>query len=196
MSDLLTLASWMAGDFSNWEQAITNPPFFAHIRVGVRPLPEPFSDVGVWLYLEQAYDYEINRPYRTAVLQLVASDDATYPIYIENYRLKDAPTYFGASREPERLRSLKLDDIDLLPGCRMLVQRVGDVFKGIVIEGKGCAVVRNGRETYLKSEFEISAHHFNSLDRGYDAATEEMVWGSIAGAFEFEQKTSFWTTLG
>jgi hypothetical protein len=190
--DLVNLATWMAGDFSNWEQAIANPPFFAHIRVCIRPLPVPLSDTGIWLYSEQAYDYEINRPYRTAILQLILTGNPEYPIAIENYRIKDASAYFGASREPEKLRSLKLTDIDQLAGCKMLVQlSSNNSFTGAVESGKGCMVVRNGKETYLASEFEISEHHFTSLDRGYDPDTDERVWGSIAGAFEFEKKAQF-----
>jgi hypothetical protein len=190
--DLVNLATWMAGDFSNWEQAIANPPFFAHIRVCIRPLPLPLSDAGIWLYSEQAYDYEINRPYRTAILQLILTGDPEYPIAIENYRIKDASAYFGASREPEKLRSLKLTDIDQLAGCKMLVQlSSNNSFTGAVESGKGCMVVRNGKETYLASEFEISEHQFSSLDRGYNPDTDERVWGSIAGAFEFKKKAQF-----
>ena len=48
--DVYTLSQWLAGDHSNWEQAIANPPFFAHIRVGIRPLPNPITDDGVWLF--------------------------------------------------------------------------------------------------------------------------------------------------
>jgi hypothetical protein len=191
MNNLVTLANWMTGDFSNWEQAIANPPFFSHIRVCIHPLPIPCSDVGIWLYSEQAYDYELHRPYRTAVLQLIASNDPSYPINIENYKIKDAEAYYGGSRDPERLRSLRLEDLDLLSGCKMLVEQTNSSFKGAVEAGKGCAVVRNGRETYLSSEFEISEHYFHSLDRGYDPNTDQLVWGSLAGAFEFVKKTSF-----
>jgi len=190
--DLVTLATWMAGDFSNGDQAIANPPFFAHIRVCIRPLPVALSDVGIWLYSEQAYDYELNRPYRTAILQLVLTDNADYAIAIENYKIKDAAAYYGASRVPEKLRSLKLIDIDYLAGCKMQVKITpNQSFKGAVEAGKGCMVNRNGKETYLTSEFEISEHNFKSLDRGYDPATDERVWGSVAGAFEFIKKNQF-----
>jgi hypothetical protein len=37
--ELLQMARWLAGDFSNQEQAWENPPFFAQIRVAYRPLP-------------------------------------------------------------------------------------------------------------------------------------------------------------
>lgn len=190
-SDVITLATWMAGDFSNWEQAITNPPFYAHIRVCIRPLPTPLikGAEGIWLYSEQAYDYELNHPYRTAVLHLVPKSDR---LEIENYRIIDAATYFGASREPERLKSLQFDQVEKLEGCNMLVHRTEhNSFKGQVESGKKCCVVRKGKTTYLNSEFEISEDKFISLDRGYDPETDERVWGSVAGAFEFEKKASF-----
>ncbi|MFS8889066.1 chromophore lyase CpcT/CpeT, partial [Synechococcus sp. R55.1] len=34
--ELLQMARWLAGDFSNQEQAWENPPFFAQIRVAYR----------------------------------------------------------------------------------------------------------------------------------------------------------------
>ena len=36
--DIVTLARWMAADFSNQAQVFENPAFFAHIRVCMRPL--------------------------------------------------------------------------------------------------------------------------------------------------------------
>ena len=85
-TDIPTLARWMASDFSNQEQAFENPPFFAHIRVCMRPLPIELLS-GVSFYVEQAYDYMLNDPYRVAVNKLV---DAGNHIEIENYRVKDA----------------------------------------------------------------------------------------------------------
>ncbi|MEB3268021.1 MAG: CpcT/CpeT family chromophore lyase, partial [Leptolyngbya sp.] len=49
-ADIATLARWMASDFSNREQAIENPPLYAHIRVCMRPLPYDLLS-GVSLYL-------------------------------------------------------------------------------------------------------------------------------------------------
>lgn len=50
-ADLVTLAQWMAADFSNQAQAFENPPFFAHIRVCMRPLPIALLG-GISLYVE------------------------------------------------------------------------------------------------------------------------------------------------
>jgi hypothetical protein len=188
-SDVYTLAQWLAGDHSNWEQAIDNPPFFAHIRVGIRALPNPITDDGVWLFLEQAYDYELNHPYRTAVLHLIFQNDR---IEMINYRLKNAETFFGASRDLDRLKILDIDAIEQLQGCTQWVDRTDQqTFKGAVEPGKKCCINRKGVDTYLAIEFEVTENTYSSLDRGYDIVTDERVWGSIAGAFQFVKKTSF-----
>jgi len=188
-SDLMTLASWLAGDFSNWEQAIANPPFFAHVRVCMRPLPQPLSPEGIWLYVEQAYDYEINHPYRTAVLHLI---ETRGQLLIENYKLAEPSHYFGSARQPHRLQNLTLEQLEKLCGCNMLVHKTPrQTFVGQVEAGKQCRVVRKGKETYLHSEFEVGVDFFHSLDRGFDLDTDERVWGAIAGAFEFAKKASF-----
>lgn len=188
-SDVYTLAQWLAGDHSNWKQAIDNPPFFAHIRVGIRALPNPITDDGVWLFLEQAYDYELNHPYRTAVLHLIFQNDR---IEMINYRLKNAETFFGASRDLDRLKVLDIDAIEQLQGCTQWVDRADhQTFKGAVEPGKKCCINRKGVDTYLAIEFEVTENTYSSLDRGYDIVTDERVWGSIAGAFQFVKKTSF-----
>ncbi|PSO51258.1 MAG: chorismate-binding protein [Cyanobacteria bacterium SW_9_44_58] len=186
-TDIVTLGRWMAADFSNQQQAFTNPPFFAHVRVGMRPLPVELLS-GISLFVEQAYDYMLHNPYRVRVLKLIQADDH---IEIENYKLKESQPFFGASREPKRLLELSVDNLEKLPGCNMIVHWTGNSFKGEVEPGKACKVVRNGKETYLDSSFEIDNEKFISLDRGRDPETDERVWGSVAGAFHFVRWASF-----
>lgn len=186
-TDVVTLGRWMAADFSNQEQAFINPPFFAHIRVGMRPLPTELLS-GISLFVEQAYDYMLNNPYRVRVLKLLPVEDH---IEIENYTLKESESFYGASREPERLSQLTLDNLEKLPGCNMIVHWTGYSFQGEVEPGKACKVVRKGKETYLDSSFEIDAEKFISLDRGRDPETDEHVWGSVAGPFHFVRWASF-----
>lgn len=186
-TDIATLARWMAADFSNQAQAFENPPFFAHIRVCMRPLPLELL-AGVSLLVEQAYDYNINDPYRLRVLKLLVQNDH---VEIENYSVKDEQEFFGASRDPKRLLALTADRLVKLPGCNMQVEWTGTRFKGKVQPGKACIVVRKGQTTYLDSEFEIDENQFISLDRGRNPETDEHVWGSVAGPFEFVRWTSF-----
>jgi hypothetical protein len=185
----------MAADFSNQEQAFENPPFFAHIRVCMRPLPLELLS-GVSFFVEQAYDYMLNDPYRVRVLKLVEAGDASgeggaQRIEIENYTVKQEQQFYGASREKDRLKALTPDHLEKLPGCNMIVEWTGNSFKGSVEAGKACMVFRQGRKTYLDSEFEIDQDKFISLDRGRDPQTDEHIWGSFAGPFHFVRWGSF-----
>lgn len=186
-TDIVTLARWMAADFSNQEQAIENPPFFAHIRVCMRPLPVELLS-GMSFYIEQAYDFTLNNPYRVRVLKLMVAGDR---IAIENYSVKDEQQFYGAARQKERLKNLTVEHLEKLPGCNMIVDWTGSSFKGVVEPGKGCIVFRKDKKTYLDSEFEIDADKFTSLDRGKDVETDEHIWGSVAGPFYFVRRASF-----
>jgi hypothetical protein len=186
-TDITTLARWMAADFSNQEQAFENPPFFAHIRVCIRPIPQEVLS-GVNLFLEQAYDFALNQPYRMRVMKLSLSNNN---IIIEHYTLKNEQKYYGASRDVERLQTLAAEELVKMPGCNMIVEWTGNSFKGKVEPGKACVVVRDGIQTYLDNEFEIDAEKFLSLDRGRDFETNEHAWGSIAGAFHFVRWNNF-----
>lgn len=185
--DIATLARWMAADFSNQEQAFENPPFFAHIRVCMRPLPWELLS-GVSFLVEQAYDYMLNQPYRIRVYKLIEANDR---LEIENYMLQEPESFYGASRDRQRLNQLNPQQLEKLPGCNMIVEWTGNSFQGYVEPGKACIVVRKGKKTYLDSSFEIDQEQFTSLDRGRDPETDERVWGSVAGAFRFVRWESF-----
>jgi hypothetical protein len=185
-TDISTLVRWMAGDFSNQAQALDNPPFFAHIRVCMRPLPPDFLP-GTCLFLEQAYDFALSQPYRLRVLEFLPLEDR---ILLHNHSLKDSERFFGAARDRERLQEIQPHDILEMPGCSMDVEWTGHSFIGR-IQGKGCKVNWKGQDTYLDNEFEISEDRLLSLDRGRDPVTDERVWGSIAGPFQFSRRTSF-----
>lgn len=186
-TDVHTLARWMAADFSNQQQAFDNPPLYAHIRVCMRPLPLDLLG-GMGFYLEQAYDFMLQQPYRARAMKIIPNGDH---IQIENYILKNSEAFYGAARDRDRLAQLTLDDLEKMPGCNMIVHWTGSSFKGTVEPGKACIVIRNGQETYLDSEFEIDAHQFISWDRGRDPKTHEHIWGSLAGPFYFQRKQTF-----
>ena len=190
--DITTLARWMASDFSNQAQAYANPPFFAHIRVCMRPLPYDLLD-GTSLFLEQAYDYMLNQPYRLRVIRLSVVEDR---IELENFKVKDQEQFYGASRNLELLNNLTPDLIDKMEGCDMDVSWTGSSFKGAIKPGKACIVERNGKITYLDNSFEINDNQLISYDRGRDPETDELIWGSIAGPFEFTPVRSFADEVG
>lgn len=185
--DITTLARWMASDFSNQAQAYANPPFFAHIRVCMRPLPYDLLD-GTSLFLEQAYDFMLDQPYRLRVIRLSITGDL---IELENFKVKEQEKFYGASRNPELLSTLSADVIEKMSGCDMDVTWKDTYFEGKIKPGKACLVERKGQITYLDNSFEITAEKLTSYDRGRNPQTDELVWGSIAGPFEFFPTQNF-----
>ncbi len=187
MSDSLLLAQWMAGDFSNHNQAAAEPQHYAHIRIFFRPLPfEFFNAIG--FYSEQVYDYDLWSPYRQGVHKLV---DRGADTYIENYSLKDAMLYAGAAREPEILKTITHDCLERRCNCSMIFRREGELFRGQVEPGNQCFVERNGAKTYLISDVEIGENTWVSLDKGMDINTHEKLWGSAFGMLRFEKVANF-----
>lgn len=188
-TDAQTLARWMAGEFSNYEQALANPPLFAHIKVCMRPLPNHFFD-GYGLYLEQAYSSDTSAPYRLRLFHIKPEGDRLELIH---YKPKDEikEKYIGAARNPSMMREFAMADLEPMPGCTMLVHWDATKFKGVVEAGRGCKVVRYNKESYLDNSFEITENALISIDRGRDPVTDEIVWGSIAGAFQFEKINNF-----
>jgi CpeT protein len=186
-NDLVTLARWMAGDFSNAKQCFDNPKDYAHIHVLFRPLAFEFFG-GIGFYSEQVYDYDLWSPYRQGIHRLVDRGDH---IYIENYSLRDAFKYVGSSRELSILKTIKPDCIERRQHCAMVFRRERDLFRGAVEPGNRCLIEKQGRQTYLVSAVEITESTWVSLDRGMDINTHEQIWGSAFGPLQFEKRESF-----
>ncbi|MEY3825196.1 MAG: hypothetical protein RLZZ148_8 [Cyanobacteriota bacterium] len=186
-NDLMTLAQWMAGDFSNYQQSFQNPQQFAHIRIFFRPLPwEFFQAIG--FYSEQVYDHDLWTPYRQGVHRLV---DQGNQIYIENYSLSDPIRYAGAARELSILKTIKPDALQRRYHCSMIFQREGELFRGAVEPGNQCLIQKRDCLTYLVSHVEITETTWTSLDVGMDVNTNQQIWGSSFGALQFEKRQSF-----
>jgi CpeT protein len=185
-NNLVTLAQWMAGDFSNYKQAAASPKDYAHIHVFFRPLPFAFFS-GIGLYSEQVYDYDLWSPYRQGVHRLVDQGDR---IYIENFSLKNAMFFAGSGRDLSILRTITPDAIERRYNCSMVFKRDGDRFIGNV-EGNQCLIEKNGCQTYLDSYVEVTETTWISLDKGLDVNTHQQVWGSTTGALKFDKKESF-----
>jgi CpeT protein len=186
-NDLIMLAQWMAGDFSNYQQSFEKPQQFAHIHIFFRPLPfEFFNAIG--FYSEQVYDHDLWTPYRQGVHKLI---DQGSQIYIENYSLSDPVQYAGAARELSILKTITPDCIQRRYNCSMVFKRDGEMFRGSVEPGNQCLIEKKGCSTYLISDVEITETTWKSLDRGMDVNTHQQIWGSDFGSLWFEKRQSF-----
>lgn len=199
--NLITLASWMAGDFSNFKQANAALKDFAHIRIFFRPLPYDFFEPlgypgGIGFYSEQVYDYDLWSPYRQGLHRVIAKEDH---VYVENYGFKDGVPYAGAGHNPDILKTISADVAIRRQGCSMVFRRQpdadGDKFIGGVEPGNNCRIPRKGKLTYLVSHVEVTQSTWMSLDQGMDLETHEHVWGSTEGALKFEKRESFASEL-
>jgi hypothetical protein len=190
--ELLQMARWLAGDFSNQEQAWENPPFFAQIRVAYRPLPAQVLG-GIGFYVEQAYGGHLEDPYRQAVVKL---EQTGSEMIIRNYRPLEPQRWRGCAREQaDQLSQLKVVDITYLPGCDVHVQQQGSLFVGVTEPGQKCCVVRKGQTTYLQTTLHLSESEFCSQDQGMDPTTHQQVWGALAGAFRFQKVVDWQSEL-
>ncbi|MEB3176765.1 MAG: chromophore lyase CpcT/CpeT [Synechococcus sp.] len=185
MASPFQLCQQLCGEFCNQQQAFDNPPIYAHIQVRVRPLSqlEPGS-----LLLEQAYTIAPDEPYRLRVLQVVEENGE---LRIHNKAVVDEASHFGATGAPERLQAIKADNLRPLSGCTYIVQEQNGGYSGTIEPGCKCIVERKGQRTYLVSSFELQGDAMRTLDRGHDPESHALVWGSLAGPFEFERRKSF-----
>jgi CpeT protein len=159
------------GKFENKTQAMTYPSKYAMIRVTHVNLG------GGLIYGEQAYNYQLNNPYRQFVLKPVEENGQ---IHIYNYELIDKKNYTGF----KRLDEIDQDVLKLKSGCDVFMTPKGDSFVG-GIQGCNCMVDWMGRQTYLQNEIELTPTHYYVMDRGFCAEHKHQLWGSKYGRFEF-----------
>ena len=181
------LARLMAGDFCNRQQSDADPKNYAHIRIFFRPLPWDFFS-GIGLYSEQVYDYDLWSPYRQGVHRLIDKGDH---VYIENFSLQDAVSYAGSGHNRDILLTIPRDGIERRPNCSMVFRKEEELFRGSVEPGNKCLINRNGVNTYLVSEVELTETTWVSWDRGMDVENNQHIWGSAIGPLKFRKRASF-----
>jgi CpeT protein len=183
VSDLSTIRDWLAGTYSNRQQAMAEPVWFIPVTLWYVPVEGLFSK-GVGFFTEQVSEHTPEQPYRTRVLQLLEN-----PLRLENYRLKDQAAWAGAATKTERLQTLSPNDLELLPGCTIELQCKDNRYFGTMKEGQGCRLSPDST-SYVRIEFELTDTALITLDRGFDLVTNTQVWGSKGGAYHYLKQTS------
>ncbi len=182
-SDLSTIRDWLAGTYSNRQQAMADPVWFIPVTLWYVPMEDLFSE-GVGFFTEQVSEHTPEQPYRTRVLQLLEN-----PLRLENYRFKDQTVWAGAAKRIERLQTVSPQDLGLLPGCTIELERKDNCYFGAMKEGQGCRLSPDST-SYVRIEFELTDTAFITLDRGFDLVTNTQVWGSKAGAYHYLKQVS------
>ncbi|GAB4327267.1 MAG: chromophore lyase CpcT/CpeT [Leptolyngbyaceae cyanobacterium] len=200
-ADLRTLAHYLAGEFDNREQAIAEPAWFVHLRLWHRPL-SLFSDDSLTLFAEQASVVNLDHPYRQRLLRLQVSSTDPEALQVQYYSFKDPEAVAGAGQKPELLKTITLEQIELLPGCILKVISQNQVentpgstgsyrFIASPLPDTQCSFIYQGETRYVSLGFEVSATEFLSYDKGIDLATGKALWGAILGPYRYTKRENY-----
>lgn len=191
-----TLADYLAGEFDNREQALSDPVWFVHLRLWQRPVPL-FTADSLTLFAEQANVLTLDQPYRQRLLRLQpAAGDPQAPIQVQYYAFKDPTLVKGAGQNPQVLQTLTTDEIDLLPGCVLQVtpqQQANHTFQFMALPPPGarCYFTYEQQVRQVALGFEVTPEKFLSYDKGVDPETGKALWGAIMGPYQFTKRQSY-----
>lgn len=183
--DLATVSSWMAGSFTNLDQAERDPEF-APVRLEIWPIwPARSSATSTtWLYVEESRVGREDEPYRQRVYRLRRGDGGQ--IESEVFLLPSPSRFAGAWREPDPLAGLTPDSLTAREGCVLYLRRSdASTFRASTV-GQKCPSAYRG-SAYVESDVEISALGIELWNRGFDANGVQ-VWGATEGPYEFRRR--------
>ena len=177
------LAEWLSGSFSSIEQAASDPEFL-EISLGACRVWPSRTD-GRWVYVEQAREDALDRPYRQRMYRIRIDDRGVLVSEVFMFPQGSEPAA-GSWKDPASLDSV--DPFLLVPreGCTVYLDSSDATsFEGGT-EGKGCTSSLGGAD-HATSEVTVSADTISSWDRGFDADGVQ-VWGSTSGPYVFRRR--------
>ncbi|MCC5638839.1 chromophore lyase CpcT/CpeT [Nostoc sp. CHAB 5844] len=192
---LITLGKYIAGEFDNREQALAEPAWYVHLRMWQRPV-HLFTEDSISLFAEQANIVNLDRPYRQRIMRLMAGNDSDAPLQIQYYMPKDPSALSGAGRNPALLKTLTVEQLDLLPGCILKVNQqelAPKNYKFIAYQSTEtrCSFNYQGNNVQVSLGFEATPEEFYSYDKGIDSETGKATWGAILGPYRYTKREQY-----
>lgn len=189
-SQLNTLATYLAGEFSNQQQAASQPAWFVNLRLWIRPVPI-FTDDSITLFAEQANVIKLNQPYRPRILRLRQRDT----IEVEFYMFEDIATARGAGRDKSLIEQITSEKIRFLPNCTLKVDSQqlsnGTSFVTTPVNQEPCSVSYQGTTFQVFLGFNATAEELQTFDKGIDPTTGKGTWGALMGPYCFSKLEDF-----
>jgi hypothetical protein len=146
---------YFEGTFENKMQAMSYPTKFAMIEL----LHIPY-DMHMFRCIQRYYVDK--KEYRNTIISVSEQDSC---LIVKNYKETDG-------------------QLTHLEGCDIMFEQIGDEFHGKNL-CKTCFVSWSGKETYLQTESILGKDYYRVIDKGYDIHTDEHIWGSFNGEFQF-----------
>jgi hypothetical protein len=189
--NLITLGNYLNGEFSNQKQALEQPAWFVNLHLWFRPV-SLFSEDSLTLFTEQAAVVNFDQPYRPRLLRL-SQDNLSDDLTITYYKFKDMTAFLGSGKNPQKLESLTVNDVELLThqGCYLKVemtQITSDTyqFKAFPLTDEPCCFTHQNQEYKIALGFEVTEREYKSYEKGIDSQTDKATWG-LMGAYCFEK---------
>jgi CpeT protein len=182
------LVETFTGTFDSSAQAEAEPEAFFNIRLVMYRIWEERSDAA-WFYVEQAEAGALDEPYRQRIYRVAPASSPRPELYHSDvYLLPNRQRFVAGWENPDVFDDLSPEDLELRDGCTVVLNQVGPwQWNGSTI-GTDCSSDMAGA-SYAVSEVQISPVAFETWDRGYDEAGEQ-VWGSTEGPYKFVKQSS------
>lgn len=149
---------YFEGTFENKMQAMSYPTRFAMIELVHIPYGKyKFRCI-------QRYHID-KQQYLNTIISVYEQD---FKILVKNFKEKTPET----------------GKLTYLEGCDTIFEKIGEEFHG-KNRCKECFVTWSRKETYLQTQRILGNGYYNVIDKGYDINTDEQIWGSFHGSFQF-----------
>ncbi|MEL6459239.1 MAG: chromophore lyase CpcT/CpeT [Cyanobacteria bacterium J06621_15] len=185
---LNTIAEYLAGEFENKQQAISEPSWYVNLRMWQRPVAL-FQEDSITLFAEQANVLNMEKPYRQRILRITAlTSQAEFKVQF--YMFKDPAAWRGAGVNYTLLNSLTPEQLDILPGCALMgnteiISPNQYKFTAKPIPDTRCTFDYAGNTVEVSLGFEATQKEFFSYDKGIDVETRKATWGAILGPYRY-----------
>ncbi|PKP16909.1 MAG: hypothetical protein CVU07_05395 [Bacteroidetes bacterium HGW-Bacteroidetes-23] len=177
-NDLKYLVAIMQGTYSSEKQSIEDEEYF---NISLRMIPI-WKEKGNYLYVEQAMFEKQESPYRVRIYKVSQRNDE---FVSEIYTLKNEKEWIGKWKTPEAFAALSESDIELKPGCEVILKKQPDgTFVGQTGE-KTCPSELRGA-SYASSKVTVTPTQILSWDQGFDKDGKQ-VWGAVKGGYIFDK---------
>lgn len=186
--DELQLIEWLIGEFDNTAQSKEDPAWYVPLRLWHRLLPGRIQGK-LAVFAEQSNFLQLDRPYRQRIL--VIEPQANDQLAVQYWAFKDPSQFRGAGANPDLLQQAIEPALELLPGCWLDVERVGDRFKATPRDGDRCCFTYDSKLRQVVLGFEVSETEFLSYDRGVDPETGQSLWGAMMGPYRHQKRLAY-----
>tara|TARA_R110000850_G_scaffold16697_1_gene51735 strand:+ start:77515 stop:78162 length:648 start_codon:yes stop_codon:yes gene_type:complete len=178
--DLQQVNNYMTGSFDNSSQAASDTVYY-NVTLHMYPIWQEKEDY--WLYVEQAFSENQEKPYRQRIYKLSRENDSV--LKSEIFTLPNASLWKNKWKTPEQFEKLLAESLVLLEGCEVFLKKTSEgTYKGST-KDKNCLNDLNGA-SYAISEVEINEKSITAWDRGF-SDRDSLVWGPEKGGYIFDK---------